>query len=112
MNNLKVEQFYAANQFRIYGDNLNILQSYDSKVVEITNYQGCYQCIILGRDWDYSRTTSKYVYMFLDEYSRVRIYGEANKRKYINDLLKEYLQDAEAFVNKYNFKILYNEDMI
>ena len=28
MNNIKVEQFYAINQFRIYGDDVNILQSY------------------------------------------------------------------------------------
>ena len=112
MNNLKVEQFYAINQFRIYGDDVNILQSNDSKVVEITDYKGCYQCIILGRDWDYSTTTSKYVYMFLDEYSRVKIYGKRNKRKYINDLLKEYSEDKEAFVNKHNFVIVYDEDMI
>lgn len=108
---MKVEQFEHANQFRIYGEGKNILQSYNSKVVEITEYQGCYQCITLGRDWDYSTTTSKHVYDFLDEYSKVRIYGVANKRKYIRDLIEEYKNDKNKFLDKYNFVIVYNEEM-
>lgn len=109
---MKVEQFLNRNQFRLYGDYKDILQSYDSKVVEITNNPGCVQCIILGRDWDYSTTTSKHVYAFLDEYSKVRIYGVKNKRKYINDLLKEYKKDKEEFINKHNYIIVYDENMV
>ena len=110
---MKVEQFYSVNQFHLYNiDNIDILQSYNSEVVEIINAEGEPQKIVLGRDWDYSTTTSKYVYKFLEEYSRVRIYGVVNKRKYINDLLEEYKENPEEFVKKYGYIITYNEEMI
>lgn len=111
---MKVEQFYSLNQFHLYNnDNIDILQSYNSKVVEITkNKLENSQKIVLGRDWDYSTTTSKYVYKFLDEFSKVRIYGVANKRKYINDLLEECKENSEEFVKKYGYTITYNEEMI
>ena len=109
---MKVEQFLNRNQFHLYGDCTDILQSYDSKVVEITNNRGCYQCIKLGRDWDYSTTTSKHVYAFLDEYSKVRICGVTNKRKYIRDLIEEYKNNREEFLNKNNYAIVYDEEMI
>ena len=111
---MKVEQFYALNQFHLYnGYVVNILQSYNSKVVEITNNEVEHsQKIVLGRDLDYSTTTSKYVYKFLDEFSKVRVYGVANKRKYINDLLKECKENPEEFTKKYGYTITYNEDMI
>ena len=109
---MKVEQFLNRNQFHLYGGYQDILQSYDSKVVEITNNPGCVQCIILGRDWDYSTTTSKHVYAFLEEYSKVKIYGKTNKRKYINDLLKEYKENKREFVEKHNYIIIYDEEMV
>ena len=111
---MKVEQFLNRNQFHLYDDTLNvdILQSYNSKVIEITNNRGCYQCIKLGRDWDYSTTTSKHVYAFLDEYSKVRIYGVTNKRKYIRDLLEEYKNNREKFLDEHNFAIVYDEEMV
>lgn len=108
---MKVEQFFHANQFHLYGEDKNILQSYDSKVVEITNYQGCYQCIILGRDWDYSTTTSKHVYEFLDQYSNIRIYGVKNKRKYINDLIEECKSDKVGFIEQNRCVLIYDENM-
>ena len=109
---MKVEQFLNRNQFRLYGEGKNILQSYDSKVVEITNYHGCYQCIKLGRDWDYSTTTSKHVYAFLDEYSKIRINEIVNKRKYIRDLIEEFKKDKNTFLDKYNCAIVYDEEMV
>ena len=81
---MKVEQFEHANQFRIYGKGENCLQSYHSLVVKIDKDDN----IILGKDWDYSTTTSKHVYMFLEQYTRLNFYGVKNKRKYINDLIK------------------------
>ena len=68
---MKVEQFYRANQFRLYGEGKNCLQSYNSLVVkiELDNYNK--QKITLGRDWDYSTTTSKHVYLFLEEYTNI-----------------------------------------
>ena len=109
---MRVEQFKVANQFRITDLYTNVLQSYNSKVVEITENPGCVQTIILGRDWDYSTTTSKYVYMFLEEYSKIRFIGVNNKRKYINDLLEDYKKDYKEFIDKHNFIIIYNEDMV
>lgn len=81
---MKVEQFIHANQFHLYGEGKNILQSYDSKVVEIDR-----NGITLGRDWDYSTTTSKHVYEFLDRFSNIRIYGIVNKRQYIRKLIED-----------------------
>lgn len=110
---MKVEQFYSLNQFHLYNnDNIDILQSYDSEVVEIIKATGEPQRITLGKNWDFSRTTSKYVYTFLDEYSKVCIYAVANKRKYINDLLEECKENSEEFAKKYGYIITYNEDMI
>lgn len=64
----------------------NCLQSYDSLVVKIS-YDG--NKIVLGRDWDYSTTTSKHVYMFLEEYANISFWNVSNKRAYINKLIKE-----------------------
>ena len=108
---MKVEQFLNRNQFHLYDDETDILQSYNSKVVEITNNPGCYKCIKLGRDWDYSTTTSKHVYAFLDEYSKVSC-GITNKRKYIRDLIEEYKENKEKFLQEYNFVIVYDEEMV
>ena len=82
---MKVEQFYNKNQFHLYGAGINILQSYDSTVVSINNNG----TITLGRDWDYSTTTSKHVYLFLEEYADINFYGISNKRAYINKLIKD-----------------------
>ena len=109
---MKVEQFLNRNQFHLYGEDKDILQSYNSKVVEITNYQGCYQCVKLGKNWDYSTTTSKHVYAFLDEYSKVKIYGVINKRKYINELIRDYKNNREKFLDEHNFAICYDEEMV
>lgn len=82
----KVEQYVHANQFRLYGEGENCLQSYNSLVVKIS-YDGNH--IVLGRDWDYSTTTSKHVYQFLEEYANLSFYGVSNKRAYVNKLIKE-----------------------
>ena len=109
---MKVEQFLNRNQFHLYGNGNDILQSYNSKVVVITEHKGCYQCIKLGCDWDYSTTTSKHVYAFLEKYSKVRFYGITNKRKYINDLLKECKENKEKFLQEHNYIIVYDENMV
>ena len=86
---MKVEQFYNKNQFHLYGINngvwCDILQSYNSVVVKIEKQNKN----ILGIDWDYSTTTSKHVYMFLEEYGNIKFYGVRNKRAYVNKLIKD-----------------------
>lgn len=79
---MKVEQFYNKNQFHLYGNGENELQSYDSLVCSINDLE-----IILGRDWNYSNTTRKHVYLFLEEYGDINFYGIKNKKEYINNLI-------------------------
>lgn len=80
---MKVEQFRVKNQFRIFGENKNILQSYNSTVVVLENDK-----IILGRNWDYSTTTIKYVYEFLEEFTSISFWNISNKREYIRKLIE------------------------
>ena len=88
---MKVCQFMNKNQFELRGEGKICLQSYDSLVVEIkATSKGT--MITLGRDWDYSTTTSKHVYAFLEEYAPyyiINFNGVKNKRAYINKLIKD-----------------------
>ena len=62
---MKVEQFYNKNQFIIFGgDAMVTFQSYNSIIANIDN-RGT---LNLGNDWDYSKTTLKHLYLFLDDY--------------------------------------------
>ena len=61
---MKVSQFYNKNQFLIEDGERYFLQSYDS-VVACINMAGV---LILGRDWDYSKTTLKHLYLFINDY--------------------------------------------
>lgn len=65
---LKVENMrssngnYVPNQFIITLDNGRMFQSYDSNIAFIPNDGSK---IVLGGNWDYSKTTGKYRNMFL-----------------------------------------------
>lgn len=89
---MKVEQYKHANQYHIYNHTppikVDCLQSYNSLVVKVITYTEHELEIILGRDWDYSTTTSKHVYEFLEEYG-ISFDGVTNKRKYVNNLIAE-----------------------
>lgn len=54
----------VVNQFVIKDGKKIVFQSYDSTIVEC-KYNGIGCDVIIGRDWDYSRTTTKYFKMFL-----------------------------------------------
>lgn len=100
---MKVEQFEHANQFHIwhYTDTLkeDELQSYQSLVVSITTIKENDKMIItLGRHWDYSTTTAKHVYDFLEIYGRVNFYGVSNKRQYVNKLLDKMIIDDKTII--------------
>lgn len=60
----------VANQFIVRTENGTFFQSYRSIVAKVDNLGN----VTLGRDWDYSRTTLKYLMQFL----RVFGYGELN----------------------------------
>ena len=64
LKGLSVENYRVKNQFLIRLEGKLILQSYSSIVAVVDKDNK----IILGRDWDYSTTTSKYVYMFLNTF--------------------------------------------
>lgn len=62
---MKVEQLENKNQFIILGDNGEVVfQSYNSRIAKI-NKNGILE--LSGR-WDYSKTTSKHLYIFLEKY--------------------------------------------
>ena len=83
----------VANQFVISGDSKVIFQSYDSTIC-IVEYKNGEIHITLGKHWDYSKTTSKYLYQFL----RAEC-GMLNlNKKVIEDAIK-------------NGKIAYNENL-
>lgn len=103
MEKMKVKQFLHANQFELYEITSNTerhsLQSYNSLVCSVFYDKLDNQRIIkLGRDWDYSKTTSTHVFAFLEEYGDV-IFTTNNKRKEIENMIKEN-------------KIIYDGDMI
>lgn len=93
---MKVEQFLHANQFHIYDTKkaVDYLQSYNSTVVkiEVKTSQKIGQTsryiITLGRDWDYSKTTSSHVFAFLETFGNV-YFMTNNKRKEVKDMIKE-----------------------
>lgn len=62
----KIKQFYVKNQFIIESDDVVIFQSYDSL---IASYDKINKILVLDSYyWDYSRTTIKYLYRFINEY--------------------------------------------
>ena len=86
----RVYQLENKNQFIIAnetdkGTTNYTFQSYDSI---IANFNEGTQELILGYYWDYSKTTSKHLYIFMYQYCNFNdILSVKNKRKYINDLI-------------------------
>lgn len=99
---MKVEQFYNKNQFVIFGgDAMVTFQSYNSIIANIDN-RGT---LNLGNDWDYSKTTLKHLYLFLNDYKYMtqdytkklidNILNAKNKKQYIQKLI----DDDKIFIN-------------
>lgn len=91
-NIYKVEQFHHANQFilkTMTGDKI-IFQSYDSIIAVVEDDLDHPYKLTLGRDWDYSNTTLRHLYLFLEQWgnSEVRqaLYS-SNKKKAIQRLI-------------------------
>lgn len=62
---MKVEQFYNKNQFIIFGgDAIVTFQSYQSTIANFEKNGN----LNLFKDWDYSKTTLKHLYLFLEDY--------------------------------------------
>jgi hypothetical protein len=61
---MKVRQLENKNQFVMEDNQKAIFQSYDSVIAE---YDKINDILTLGVDWDYSNTTRKHLYIFLEE---------------------------------------------
>lgn len=81
----------ANNQFEVYTDEGVYFQSYDSVVAFKPNSSK--EKIRVGVDWDYSRTTMKYVGQFLGQ-------NTANTRRDIKD--EVILVDYDLCIGKYS----------
>ena len=95
------------NQFIITGEEngkkVVTFQSYESRICDIVYDCGMgFDCLIrLGRDWDYSRTTSKYLYQFLTDYG----FAELNNKKAIESAINR------GHTKKQSIAIMYDETM-
>ena len=72
----------TANQF-VITDNGNVyFQSYTTLIAKVNNNGH----VTLNESyWDYSRTTSKYLYQFLRRYTALKIDGKNDVLKYISE---------------------------
>ena len=97
MKKMKVKQLENKNQFIILGDKGEIeFQSYDSRIARIDK-SGTLE---LSIKWDYSKTTLKHLYIFLEEHlynldsfiqdniKKILLYSK-NKRKDIQQLIDD-----------------------
>ena len=91
-----VQQFYNKNQFIINTEKEITFQSYDSTIATINKKTGV---LTFGADWDYSTTTLKHLYLFLNDYKNEiesfiysRIFHKGfdtskNKRAFLQNLI-------------------------
>ena len=103
---MKVQNFYNKNQFIITGgDAMVTFQSYDSIIAQIDK-KGT---LILGNDWNYSKTTLKHLYLFLNDYFYLlvvftqKLFGykfssSKNKKAYIQNLI----DNKKIFIRELN----------
>lgn len=91
---MKVENLENKNQFIILGDNGEIeFQSYSSRIAKI-NKSGSLE---LSSRWDYSKTTLKHLYIFLDKY----FYNLDNFiQKELKSILYENCSNKRASIQK------------
>ena len=61
---MKVTQFYNKNQFIITDGTKKVFQSYNSTIAEIDKNG----TLKLGDNWNFSNTTRKHLYLFLNDY--------------------------------------------
>ena len=93
---VSVQQFYNKNQFIVNTEKEVTFQSYDSTIATINKKTGV---LTLGEDWDYSKTTLKHLYLFLQDYKNniedyiySRIFHKGfgtskNKRAFLQNLI-------------------------
>lgn len=83
----KVSQLENKNQFTIETNEGVFFQSYSSLCAKVSS-----DGLTLGRDWDYSHTTLKHLYIFLDNYCYsvyTMIEGSKNKRATLQKMIDD-----------------------
>ena len=92
---MRVQNFYNKNQFIIFGgDAIVTFQSYNSIIAKIDKNG----TLFLGNDWNYSKTTLKHLYLFINDYFSFledftqKLFGyefnnSKNKKAYIQNLI-------------------------
>ena len=94
----------VVNQFVIKDDNRKAFQSYDNTIVEVKWHVDFCE-VNIGYDWDYSRTTTKYLKIFLmDEIGLTDEEVETIKKQ----LRKS---DNDCFIINGRYVIYYCKDM-
>lgn len=108
LNIAKVEQFYNKNQFIIKTNNNIIFQSYNSIICILTDGENK---PVFGSDWDYSKTTLKHLYLFLEYHLKNYNCNYYLKRNILNIL--EYSKNKRADLQKLinNNEIILNENI-
>lgn len=93
---MKVKQFYNKNQFKIYGSDGIYLQSYESVVAQVNNNGE----LVFYSDWNYSKTTLKYLYLFLNsvyytvnDFIRINVLENLEKQKNKKAYLQKLIDD-------------------
>lgn len=80
---MQVKQYKVKNQFIITNDGTITFQSYASTIATIDNTKNT---ITIYKDFNYSKTTLKYFYQFIDEYANIKLDDTKNKQKQIEKL--------------------------
>ncbi len=102
-----IRQFYNKNQFIMNDGKKIVFQSYDSIIAVIDKKTGK---IVFGNDWDYSNTTRKHLYLFLNDYkNEINDYFQyskifrggfddsKNKRQFLQNLIDQKIIKITEF---------------
>lgn len=85
---------HAVNQFLVETTERIYFQSYERIIAVKDNNNGK---ITLSQDWDYSKTTSKHLYIWLRDYTRHRVSGR-------NDVAELIENGTIKVVEKINYE--------
>lgn len=96
----KVEQLYNKNQFVIKNEIETIFQSYDSTIAIINRQE---KTLTLWECYDYSKTTSKHLKLFLNDY--LNFYYDSKKQ------LEQAIKDWFLEIWYTTYKVIYDENL-